>query len=212
MVMMMVVAMVMMARNSHHAFRAADNTAGHSTDNATDRRANRTGRAPALGRASLTAPHNALSVCGERHRKKGKNADGYSQSGFHGQTPCLGVLQSPPRSRGLFASHGWRRRASPRAATSRGVSEIGLPDARSLRSSLDQLLGPGKRTMTAFPSMQAEEWQKREDTPDEIHKDSAHVSSRFQTKRTENKWLPVKFLGRGRFELRHYRRANRLCL
>jgi hypothetical protein len=88
MVMMVVVAMMMMARNTHHSFCAADNAACHSTDNATDRGANRTGCAPAHGRASLTAPDNALSLCGERHRKKGKNARGYSQSSFHGQTPC----------------------------------------------------------------------------------------------------------------------------
>ena len=71
-VMAMAVAMVMMRRNAQHASGATDNAASHCTDYATNRRADRTGCAPARGRASLTTPDNALSLCGDRHRKNGK--------------------------------------------------------------------------------------------------------------------------------------------
>lgn len=119
---MMVVAMVMMARNSHHAFRAADNATGDSTDYATDRRANRTGCAPARGRASLTTPDDALSLCGERHRKKGKNAGGYSQSGLHGQTPCSSVSQSSPRS-----PNEWQNREDTHDEIHKGSAHVFFP-------------------------------------------------------------------------------------
>ena len=59
-VMTMVVAMVMMARNSHHAFCAADNATGHSTDYAPDCRANRTGRVDHVFRQA--APGSVLPV------------------------------------------------------------------------------------------------------------------------------------------------------
>ena len=83
-----VVMMVMMvvSRNSHHAFDAADNAPGHSTDYAANRCANRTGGAPTFGRASLTAPDNALSLSGDRHRKndnKAKKTRSHGQPVFH---------------------------------------------------------------------------------------------------------------------------------
>jgi hypothetical protein len=86
---MMVVALVMAPRSAHHAFDAANNAPGHSTDNAAIRRANRASRAPTFGRALLGAANNALSLRNERHRKSGKNDSGFGQSGFHEQTPCL---------------------------------------------------------------------------------------------------------------------------
>jgi hypothetical protein len=107
-VMTMVVAMVMMARNSHHAFCAADNATGHSTDYAPDCRANRTGRTPARGRALLTTPDNALSLCGERHQQKSENAGGYQLS-FHWANSVFWRIGKAPRNRDRrFAWHGWR--------------------------------------------------------------------------------------------------------
>ena len=87
MVIVVVVIAVVVLRNSHHAFDAADNAAGHSTDHAANRCANWTGGAPTFGRASLTALDNALSLSGDRHRKndkKAKKARGYVQPVFHG--------------------------------------------------------------------------------------------------------------------------------
>ena len=74
-------------RSAHHAFDAAHNAAGHSTDNAARRRPNRASRAPTFGRALLGAADNALSLRRERHRKSGKNDGGFGQSGFHEIVP-----------------------------------------------------------------------------------------------------------------------------
>jgi len=86
-VMVMVVMMVIVLRNSHDAFDAADNAAGHATDHPSNRCANRTGGVPAFGRASLTTLDNSLSLSGERRRKNDKNAKkacGHGQPVFHG--------------------------------------------------------------------------------------------------------------------------------
>jgi hypothetical protein len=84
---MVVVVMVMVLRSADHAFDAADNAPCDPTDNAANRRANRTSRAPACGRALLSAANNALSLRGERRRKSGENDSGFDQPGFHKQTP-----------------------------------------------------------------------------------------------------------------------------
>ena len=98
MVIVMVVMMVIVLRNSHDAFDAADNAAGHATDHPSNRCANRTGGVPAFsaamrsmtwafGRASLTTLDNSLSLSGERRRKNDKNAKkacGHGQPVFHG--------------------------------------------------------------------------------------------------------------------------------
>ena len=76
-------------RSAHHAFDAANNAPGHSTDNAANRRADWTSRAPTFGCASLTTSDNALSLRSERHRKSGKNDSSFGQPGFHDETPCL---------------------------------------------------------------------------------------------------------------------------
>jgi hypothetical protein len=54
----------MVSRSTHHAFDAADNATGHSTDHAANRCSDRTGGAPTFGCASLTTPDNALSLSG----------------------------------------------------------------------------------------------------------------------------------------------------
>jgi hypothetical protein len=85
MVIVVVVVVMVVSRNSHHASDAADNATGRSTDHAANRCANRTGGAPTFGRASLTAPDNALSLSGERHRKNDNKANkARGQPVFHG--------------------------------------------------------------------------------------------------------------------------------
>lgn len=85
---MMVVVVVMMAmlRSSDHAFDATDDAPSHSTDDAANGCANRTGGASTFCRASLAPLDNALSPCGEGHRQDGekaKKASGYDQPDFH---------------------------------------------------------------------------------------------------------------------------------
>ncbi|MDI9848535.1 hypothetical protein QM467_10750 [Rhodoblastus sp. 17X3] len=86
-VIMMTVAAVMALRSAHHAFDAANNAPGDSTDNAANCGANRASRAPTFGGASLAALNNALSLGAERHRKSGENESGFDQAGFHKKTP-----------------------------------------------------------------------------------------------------------------------------
>jgi hypothetical protein len=83
----MTVAMVMVPRSPHHAFDAANNAPGDSTDNAANCRSNRASRAPTLGRALLSTPNNALSLRSERHRQSGKKDSGFGQSDFHEIVP-----------------------------------------------------------------------------------------------------------------------------
>ena len=85
----MVVIMTVL-RSSYDAFDAADNATGYSSDHAANRSANRTGGAPTFSRASLATLDNALSLCGEGHRKSDKKASGYDQPVFHKQTPFPG--------------------------------------------------------------------------------------------------------------------------
>jgi hypothetical protein len=85
--MMMMAAMVMAPRSAHHAFDAANNAPGHPTNNAANRRANRSSRAPTFGRALLSASNNALSLRSERHRQSGKKDSGFGQSDFHEIVP-----------------------------------------------------------------------------------------------------------------------------
>jgi hypothetical protein len=87
--MVMVVVVVMALRNARHAFDAANNATGDSTDNAANRGANRARRAPAFGGASLATTNNALSLRAERYRKSGENESGSDQAGFHEKTPFL---------------------------------------------------------------------------------------------------------------------------
>jgi len=68
---------------SQHAPGATDDTACHTTNDATNSRTDRTGCAPALSCTALAAAHNALGLYGERHGKDGKNASRYDQSGLH---------------------------------------------------------------------------------------------------------------------------------
>src|SRR5271166_5214216 len=89
-VMMMVVVVDMVVlMNSRHAFYAANNAPGDSTDSAANRAANGASRAPtrapAFGGASLATLNNALSLRSERHRKSSEN-NGFDQAGFHEQT------------------------------------------------------------------------------------------------------------------------------
>ena len=85
MVIVVVVVVVVVSRTSPHASDAADNATGRSTDHAANRCANRTGGAPTFGRTSLTAPDNALSLSGERHRKNDNKANKTrGQPVFHG--------------------------------------------------------------------------------------------------------------------------------
>lgn len=87
---MMMATTVTVLRSAHHAFDAANNAPGHTTDNASNCRANGASRAPALGRALLCASNNALRLRGEGHRKSGKNDSGFRQSDFHEQSPfCI---------------------------------------------------------------------------------------------------------------------------
>ena len=62
-----IVTVMTMPVYSQHAPGATDDTACHTTDDATNSRADRTGRAPTLSRAALTAAHNALGLRDERH-------------------------------------------------------------------------------------------------------------------------------------------------
>ncbi|HEX7565407.1 MAG TPA: hypothetical protein VF396_19500 [Bradyrhizobium sp.] len=59
--------MMTMAVYSQHASGATDDTTGHTTDDATNSRTDRTGCAPTLSCAALTAAHNALGLRDERH-------------------------------------------------------------------------------------------------------------------------------------------------
>lgn len=94
--MMMTVGVVMAPRSAHHAFDAANNAPGDSTDNAANCRANRASRAPTLGGALLTTLNNALSLRSERHRKTSENDCGFDQEGFHEQSPFC--IQSSTKS------------------------------------------------------------------------------------------------------------------
>jgi hypothetical protein len=76
-----------MPAHAQHAPDATDDSTGHATDHATDGSTDRTGCAPTFGCAVLGAAHNALGLCGERHRKDGKNASCHDQSGLHEQPP-----------------------------------------------------------------------------------------------------------------------------
>ena len=71
--------MVTVPRHPQRAFDAAHDTA----DCATNHRANRSDRTVTFGCAMLGAADNALSLCGERYRKSGKNADGHDRAEFH---------------------------------------------------------------------------------------------------------------------------------
>jgi hypothetical protein len=85
-----VVDVVAVPRNSQHAIDAADHPTDYAADDSTGHRADRTGRALALGCATLAAAHDALGLRGERQRKNGKNAGSpgsHDQSRFHEQSP-----------------------------------------------------------------------------------------------------------------------------
>jgi hypothetical protein len=80
MMMMVVVIIVMVLRSADHPFDAADNAARHASDHAANGRADRTGCAPAFGRASLATLDYALGLCGERQCKNDSKAE---QAGGH---------------------------------------------------------------------------------------------------------------------------------
>jgi hypothetical protein len=84
---MMTVVTMVPSRDAQHALHAADDAAGHATDDATHRSADRTGCAAAFCRAALTAAHNALGLPRNRHRKNGDYANGQYQSDLHKLTP-----------------------------------------------------------------------------------------------------------------------------
>ncbi|WP_296714144.1 hypothetical protein [Rhodoblastus sp.] len=84
---MMTSPMVMALGCAYHAFDAANNAPGDSTDNAANCRANGASRAPTFGGASLATLNNALSLRIERNGKSGENESCFDQVGFHEQAP-----------------------------------------------------------------------------------------------------------------------------
>jgi hypothetical protein len=81
--MIVVVMMVMVPRYSQHTLDAAFDSTHHTTDRAANHRAGRTSCAVTCSCAVLGTANNALSLCGERHRKNGKNSSSHDRSSFH---------------------------------------------------------------------------------------------------------------------------------
>jgi hypothetical protein len=78
-----VMMMVMVPRYSQHTLDAAFDSTHRTTDRAANHRAGRTSCAVTYSCAMLGTAHNALGLCGERHRKKGKNSSSHDRSSFH---------------------------------------------------------------------------------------------------------------------------------
>ncbi len=82
-VVVMMMVMVMVRRYSQHTLDAAFDSTHHTTDRAANHRAGRTSCAVTYRCAVLGTADNALGLCGERHRKKGKNSSSHDRSSFH---------------------------------------------------------------------------------------------------------------------------------
>jgi hypothetical protein len=107
-VMTTIVVVVTVPRHSQHAFDAAFDAADDTADGAANHRTDRSGRTVTFGCAMLGTANNALSICRERHRKSGKNADGHDRTKFHVQTPCLSATFNLIFMSGIGHHPTWR--------------------------------------------------------------------------------------------------------